>query len=99
MLARYQRAVGSIPDSGTSNSEPTGREFAIPALPDLCFGIVSGPSRRLDSSSFLDPRAPARPGLSFTLCVSAGTEPAVAGRYFEPGAFNRRPTGRSAHYV
>jgi len=49
MFARYQRAVGSIDDSGTSNSEPTGRD-SLPALPWDSIGS----SRKLDSSSVLD---------------------------------------------
>ena len=56
--------------------------YAIRALPDLSRGIVS---RRLGVGSFfpwtfllmVTPGSPARPGLSLSLCVSAGTEPAA----------------------
>src|SRR5262249_60096803 len=58
---------------------PGGRgAYAIRVLPDLCFGIVSG---RLGYTS-LDGcfhahllEAPARPGLSLSMCASTGTEP------------------------
>src|SRR2546422_4731787 len=55
---------------------------AIPALPDLCLRIVS---RRLGYTSLDDVfvlislKAPARPGLSLSLCASAGAEPGGGG--------------------
>ena len=53
---------------------------SIRALSDLCFGIISGASGgsgpSLPSGLLLQLlKAPARPGLSLTLCASAGTEP------------------------
>src|SRR5215831_18178984 len=67
------------------------RAVAIRALPDCVPWDSIGASRvrPLDVSS---PEAPARPGLSFTLCVSAGTEP--GGKLLRwLGGHDRPPSG------
>ena len=89
-MARFAQ-IAVVPSPGPSFCLAAGRgAYAIRALRHLCLGIVSGRLGHLESldlSPFMVDtlKAPARPGLSFTLCVSAGTEPGGKWRRWSVG--------------
>ena len=96
-MARFAQ-IAVVPSPGPSFCLAAGRgAYAIRALRHLCLGIVSGRLGHLESldlSPFMVDtlKAPARPGLSFTLCVSAGTEP--GGKLLRwLGGHDRPPSG------